>query len=187
MPLGHKLLHGLIQSHSISFERITARVIVWDFFFRKKLPALFISCQQIIVVSCSLACTSNESINLSIYLSPHLSLFLRGPFDLNFSTLCCKWSQFLWKDVWSSLFYVSLSGPPHHHLHPAPACPVPGKVSLAKALVLRHWQSLWARIPWREGQQLQVTRSCLCQCGTHISKARLRDRAPVASVVLHPV
>lgn len=118
MPLGHKLLHGLIQSHSISFERITARVIVWDIFAEKKLPALFISCQQIIVVSCSLACTSNESINLSIYISPHLSLFLRGLFDLNFSTLCCKWSQFLWKDVWSSLFYVSLSATP-----PPPPCP----------------------------------------------------------------
>lgn len=180
MPLGHKLLHGLIQSHSISFERITARVIVWDIFAEKKLPALFISCQQIIVVSCSLACTSNESINLSIYISPHLSLFLRGLFDLNFSTLCCKWSQFLWKDVWSSLFYVSLSAPPH--LHPAPSCP-PARQSL----VLRHWQSLWARTLWREGQQLQVTLSCLCQCGTHISKARLRARAPVASVVLHPL
>lgn len=38
-------------------------------------------------------------------LSPQLPLFFRVPLDLNCSKFCCKLSQFLWKEMWSSLCY----------------------------------------------------------------------------------
>lgn len=34
-----------------------------------------------------------------------LQLFLRSPLGLNFSTLLCKWSQFLWEEIQSFLIY----------------------------------------------------------------------------------
>lgn len=60
---------------------------------------------------------SNDSTNL-LPIAFHQSL-PKGIFEstvgLNFFTLCCKWSQWLWKKIWHSLYY-SLFLPPGKNL-----------------------------------------------------------------------
>lgn len=126
-----------------------------------------------------------SSINVShpTCLSTQSPLFFWVPLDLNCSKFCCKLSQFLWKEIWSSLYYW-------------PAFSL-GKLSELfhwcwgwdNGVLLSEWNSQFRNrtLCWRGREMPQVFLASYSWCGIPALQTKERgNRNPVSSALSCP-